>query len=545
MKRGGVVAIATVAGWYAFALAILHPLANGPVADSWIYGEAARWFRATGEFRFPGYGEAMPLAQVVYGAAWASIFGGGPASLDVACMVLAVVGGRLMYALAIRCGAREWQALAAAGLLICNPCYLFLSFSFMTEVPFLAALLGCHLAFANAEGENEIRCLWLSAILGVVAFSVRPFGGAAILGGAGAILSYEALLPPEHQASRSKMVSRLAPFAIAFVVCALIWIWLTVLRPPPWKLSLRQSHFSYLLYVSFVEYMRSGLLGPILYLGIVLSPLALLRIATKDAGKVLALGAGIFSVAIILVWAGDQYPSTPEMSCFGGWSNALILRGLPSRFLWQDWWRYVVILLGSIGAAGISFAGIEVIPKLNRGSAAVVISVAIYWTAIIPLWLFNDRYNLVMVPAGALILALVRLPDRRRSKVAAFTMITAMGLLSVGGVYSYQRGLAAVIAARDALERKGIPRAAIDAGYELNGLELYRFSHTPEDTPDTPAMESGIPMITSAGIDEYTVASHPFQGTTIAGRIAYPGPFGIGQRELYILRRVDPEKPAP
>jgi Dolichyl-phosphate-mannose-protein mannosyltransferase len=541
MRRGGVVAIGAVAGWYAFALAILHPLANGPVADSWLYGEAARWFRATGEFRFPGYTEAMPLAQVVYGAAWGSIFGGGPASLDVACMMLAVIGGLLMYALAIRCGAREWQALAAAGLMVCNPCYLFLSFSFMSEVPFIAALLACHLAFANAEGENEIQWLWLSAIFGVVAFSVRPFGGAAILGAAGAILLYDAMLPPARQASRAKMASMLAPFAIAFVACALIWIWLTVLKPPPWKLSLRQSHFSYLLYVSFVEYTRSGLLGPILYLGIVLSPMALLRLETKDAGKVIALGAGIFSVAMILVWAGDQYPSTPEMSCFGGWSNALILRGLPSRFLWQDSWRYVVMLLGSIGAAGIIFACIDAIPKLNRASSAVLIAVAIYWAAIIPLWLFNDRYDLVIVPAGALVLALAPLPNRRMTKVAALTMTTAMGLLSLGGVYSYQRGLAAVIAARDTLQREGIPRSAIDAGYELNGLELYRFSHTSEDTL---AMESGIPMVTSERIDEYTLASHPFQGTTIMGRIAYPGPFGIGKRELYILRRTDTGKPA-
>jgi hypothetical protein len=145
------------------------------------------------------------------------------------------------------------------------------------------------------------------------------------------------------------------------------------------------------------------------------------------------------------------------------------------------------------------------------------------------------------VPAGALVLALAPLPNRRMTKVAALTMTTAMGLLSLGGVYSYQRGLAAVIAARDTLQREGIPRSAIDAGYELNGLELYRFSHTSEDTL---AMESGIPMVTSERIDEYTLASHPFQGTTIMGRIAYPGPFGIGKRELYILRRTDTGKPA-
>src|SRR5271170_7347992 len=190
MRRGDLaVAVGVVVGWYALALGVLHPLANGPVVDSWIYDEAVRWFRATGEFRFPGFTETMPIAQVLYGAAWGAIFGGRPASLDLANVVLGIVAALLLYALAIRCGARSWQALAATGLLICNPCYLFLSFSFMSEISFLAALLGAHFAFAKAEGR--IVWLWLSASLAVVAFAVRPFGGAAILGSIGAIVIYD------------------------------------------------------------------------------------------------------------------------------------------------------------------------------------------------------------------------------------------------------------------------------------------------------------------------------------------------------------------
>ncbi len=181
MRRGGAIAVGMVVGWYALALALLHPLANGPVADSWIYDEAVRWFRATGEIRFPGFTETMPVAQVIYGAGWGSIFGTSAVSLDLANAFLGIVAALLMYALAIRCGTRPWQALAAAGLLVCNPCYLFLSFSFMSEIAFLTALLGSHLAFANAECERQGPYLWLSASLAVVAFAVRPFGGAAIL----------------------------------------------------------------------------------------------------------------------------------------------------------------------------------------------------------------------------------------------------------------------------------------------------------------------------------------------------------------------------
>src|SRR5271170_2709303 len=180
MRRAGWAAAAVVVGWYLFALLILHPLTDAPVVDSWLYGSAVRRFLRTGEMRFAGFTQAMPIAQVFYGVGWAHVFGGNSVSLEFATVTLAVLCGVMFHALAIRCGAPRWQALAATGLLICNPCFLFLSFSFMTEVPFLAALLGSHLAFAHAEGERRISFLWLSASLALIAFAVRPFAGAII-----------------------------------------------------------------------------------------------------------------------------------------------------------------------------------------------------------------------------------------------------------------------------------------------------------------------------------------------------------------------------
>jgi len=537
MRRGGAVAIGVVVGWYALALALVHPLANAPVADAWIYDESVRLFRATGELRFPGFTEVMPVAQVIYGAAWGTIFGVGPASLDLAGVFLGIIAALLMYALAMRCGARWWQALAAAGLLICNPCYLFLSFSFMSEVPFLAALLASQLAFAKAEKGKTIPYLWLAASLAVVAFAVRPFAGATILGSVSAMLIYDDRRPLRSRAAMLQLVPMLTPFVLALAGCALFWIWLTVLRPPPWKLVQNTKLMAYIFEVPLTAYLRMGIIGPLIYLGTVLSPMALLRVASKDTVRALALGGGIFIATLILIHLGGRYPATPEMSCFGGWSNVLILHGMGSRFEWHDGWRYVVALLGSIGGAGLIFATTDVIPELNRASAAVLITASIYWAAMIPLWFFNDRYFLLLVPPGALILALAPMPENLTAKVAALAMTAAMGLMSLGGTYSYQRGLAAIVAARDMLEKKGIPRSAIDAGYELNGMDLYRFPKRGEESkPD----EAGVAMITSSEVADYTIASQPFAGTQVMGTISYPGPFGFGAREMYLLQRVHP-----
>jgi hypothetical protein len=163
-----------------------------------------------------------------------------------------------------------------------------------------------------------------------------------------------------------------------------------------------------------------------------------------------------------------------------------------------------------------------------------VIAAVLYWAATIPLWFYNDRYYLVMVPAGAIVLALAPLPRSRLVKAVGLAMTLAMGLMSLGGTYAYQRGMAVILATRNELEREGVPRSAIDAGYTLNGEDLYRY---PKHGIETMELEAGIPMITSQQVDEYTMASEPLAGTQVVRRLKWPGPFGLGHRYFYLVKK--------
>lgn len=534
MRRAGWAAAAAVVGWYVFALAILHPLTDAPVVDSWLYAFSVRRFLRTGEIRFAGFTQAMPIAQVIYGVGWSHAFGANSVSLEISVVTLAVLCGVMFHALAIRCGASRWQALAATGLLVCNPCFTFLSFSFMTEIPFLTALIAAHLAFAKAGGRREHLWLWIAAALAVIAFMIRPFGAMAIAGCAGAMLLYDAGLPRANRWDRVQWIRMTAPFVVALAVCAWLWIWLTVLSPKPWDLQLNENNFAYIFRVPLASYLRAGVLGPALYLGMVLSPLAILQLTTPRWRRVAIGGAGIFAAALILMWMDNRLPVTPECSCFGGWRNVLILRGGSSRFSWDGDWQYAFLTLASFGAAGLIAAFADIFRTLSRAAAAIVIAALIYWAATIPLWFYNDRYYLVMVPAGAIVLALAPLPRSKMVRAAGFAMTLAMGLMSLGGTYAYQRGLAAILATRNELEHEGVPRSAIDAGYALNGEDLYRY---PKHGIETMKLEAGIPMITSQKVDEYTIASEPIAGTEVVRRLKWPGPFGLGHRYFYLVKK--------
>ena len=534
MRRAGWAVAAIVIGWYVFALAILHPLTDAPVVDSWLYASAVRRFLRTGEIRWAGFTQAMPVVQVLYAAAWARAFGANAVSLEISTVLIAIACGVMFYALAIRCGARRWQALAATGLLICNPCFTFLSFSFMTEIPFLALVVATYLAFANATGDRARWWLWLTAALAVIAFMIRPFGAMTIAGCAGAILLYDSGLMGKHRLNIARLLPMLMPFAVALTLSTLIWIWLTVLGPKPWDLQRDENHFAYIFMVSPAVYLRAGVLGPLLYLGTVLAPLALLQLATVRWRRAAIVGAAIFASALLLMWIDRSLPVTPEYSCFGGWHNVLILRGLSNRFFWESDWQYAFLGLGSLGAAGLIVAFATIFMRMRRVAAAIVIGSMIYWVATIPLWFYNDRYYLVLVPAGAIVLALAPLPRARLVKSAAFAMTLAMGLMSLGGTYSYQRGLGVILAARNTLEHEGVPRSSIDAGYSLNGEDLYRY---PKHGIDTMKLEAGIPMITSPKVDEYTIASDGIVGAEIVRRFKVPGPFGLGHRYFYLVRK--------
>jgi hypothetical protein len=534
MRRAGWAAAAAVVGWYGFALFILHPLTDAPVVDSWLYGSAVRRFMRTGEIRFAGFTQAMPIAQVVYGVAWAHLFGANSVSLEISTVIAAVLCGVMFHALAIKCGAPRWQALAATGLLICNPCFTFLSFSFMTEIPFLTSMVAAHLAFAKAEGRREQWWLWLSAAMAVIGFLIRPFAAMAIAGCVGAMLLYDTGAKDASRWDRARVIKMMAPFGVALAICAGLWIWLTVLGPKPWDLAQNEKHFHYIFMVPLANYLRAGVLGPALYLGTVLSPLAILQFTTPRWRRVARGGAGIFAGALILMWMDNRMPVTPEYSCFGGWHNVLILRGDPNRFSWDGDWQYAFLALASFGAAGLIVAFSEIFRTLGRGAAAIVIAAMTYWAATIPLWFYNDRYYLVLVPAGAIVLALAPLPRSRLVQAAGFAMTLAMGLLSLGGTYAYQRGLAVILATRNQLEHEGVPRSAIDAGYALNGEDLYRY---PKHGIETMKLESGIPMITSEKVGQYTIASGPIAGTDVVRRLEWPGPFGLGHRYFYLVKK--------
>jgi hypothetical protein len=509
--------------WYGLVYCLIRPLTGAPVGDSWVYEHAVVHFNRTGEIQFAGFTQALPVAQVLYGALWSRIFGATSPSLDLSTAVLGMIGGLLLYYLARRCGAGVGSASAAAALLVCNPCYLFLSFSFMTEVPFIAALLASYLAFAHATAGSR-KWLWLAGFAAAVGFAIRPFTVTAIGGEAAALF----IRGRKEREKRLARLANLTPLIVALIVCAGFWLWIIVLNPEPWmfKYQMHRLRSGFWL-VPLRTYLVRGFLAPAIYLGAVLSPLAAVH-AVARWGSRLAMGIVTLTGIAVLLTHGSVTDLT-SITCFGGSCSALVLNGQPLHRL-PAWLAWSMLVIGVIGFAGICSAVCEVVRSGDRVVIALLSGTVMYWLLMPCLWFFSDRYDLVTVPAAGLILALAR-PERWQASMATAGMTIVLAFVSVAGTASYHCSMQQVVNQTEILLRQGIPRRQIDAGYSLNGRDLYVYP-----VGGQTEHEPSIPLVIGSSILPYVIATSRMPNTAIWREFSGCGPLGFGDRPLFVLK---------
>lgn len=162
-------------GWGALWL-ILPPQHEYPIIDDWIYAGAARNLAATGVFQMPAMSQANLVGQSVWGAGWIQLFGFSFTILTYSTLILALAGLLACYSIARALGIAPGGALLATALLGVNPLWVHLSASFMTDVPFMAALLlACWCYLRGLQEGNEVLLL-IGGVFTGWAFTIRQFG---------------------------------------------------------------------------------------------------------------------------------------------------------------------------------------------------------------------------------------------------------------------------------------------------------------------------------------------------------------------------------
>lgn len=167
--------LALAAIWL-LTISIVPPRGDFPLNDDWIYAKVVQHLADTGEFQSNPYADPTFIAQAYWGAAFVKLFGFSFDTLRLSTLVLGLVAIWSVCWCAIEAGlSRRWAFFCGLTLLV-NPIMLNLSYTFMTDVPFVACFGLAVAAFTRAHRTGRLRWIWYANAFAVCAFFVRQFG---------------------------------------------------------------------------------------------------------------------------------------------------------------------------------------------------------------------------------------------------------------------------------------------------------------------------------------------------------------------------------
>ena len=485
-------------------LLIVPPTLDQPLIDDWNYQLSVRHLVEDGKLWVAPWTATTLVLQVAWGALFAWAFGVEPAVLRVSTLVACFGGVLACHALFREVGATRARALVGALAVWLNPVVFALSYTFMTDVPFLALLSVS--AWATVRGVRREHLGWIaleSAVAGL-AFLIRQQGVLLPLCAVGWMLLWG---PTRFRAAWWRTIAAgLGPCAVAMAAYYGWASWASGVPPTQedYVASIRRAGVWGALDLAW----RIGVVG-LFYLGLFVLPVVLGAAKHLPAAWRRTAPATRHLVVVALggmaIWArwfagehdGRTFPFIP-------WGSILHEDGLGvldadgTRPHVLPLWAFAglaIVCALSIAAAVILVVGRE----RRRRTAAERRSVAPLGGLLLALGLGQlagavppslhirqfitfDRYFLPLLPF-ALALLFWGLRGRRFVPAPAWALLAVLAVVDVLGVqdwFAFKR--AQWDAATWLVEDQGVPLRQIDAAVQWDGTHFYEYGlANPED----------------------------------------------------------------
>lgn len=164
-----------LAAWFAALVLIVSPLGNFPIADDWAYAASVRWL-LEGRLRISEFAGPAAITNIAWGSLFCLPTGFNYTALRVSTIFAAILAIYAFNAVLTHAGQpRSARALACA-LLAANPIFLSTSYTFQTDVLFLALFLLSCLATMEGVRRASIGRLVVASIVTLLATLSRQIG---------------------------------------------------------------------------------------------------------------------------------------------------------------------------------------------------------------------------------------------------------------------------------------------------------------------------------------------------------------------------------
>jgi hypothetical protein len=446
---------------------IANPFTKAGFCDDWSYAHVAMKLAETGHMQYNEWGNPLILFQCLWALPWIRLFGFSLPVLGASMVPLTLAFVLMVYATGREIGLRPVTSGFAAITMGTSPLFLILAASFMTDVCGCLFSLICvyaTLKSAHAEsGSIASRWLWILALAGLVGGANRQIVWVAPL----------SLIPYLFWIRRRDSQFRVHAAAAYLISIGAIVLLLHDFGQPFSPMMMTDEQKAWVLRHHAAGAAR--LIVQFLMMAIMLSgpafcclvPLLRRKRPLWVVGSVVA----VFMIAIAQIVSG--YPSAPYgnhiLSPTGplGASAAPPLSS-PVRVALTFAVDFCILMLLVNARGALSWGAL----CSDRTAHVFAIFSCGYLFLLLPgafTGFCFDRHILPMLPL--VILEVLRRISRFARTVPVFAWAVAVVFAGYGVVltHDYFSGMRARIAAAEALQRTGVPRNHISAGFEYDG----------------------------------------------------------------------------
>lgn len=157
------------------AIIFVNPIGEFPLNDDWVYTYSVRQLLA-GNWHILDIVSMSLAGQVIWGTLFCLPLGFSYLALRLSVVLLGYLGVLGSYQLFSENGVNTKWALLGAILIGFNPIYFSLSFTFMTDVPFLTLCIWALVYYYRALKRSTYFPLFVAALLSVFAVWIRQVG---------------------------------------------------------------------------------------------------------------------------------------------------------------------------------------------------------------------------------------------------------------------------------------------------------------------------------------------------------------------------------
>ena len=503
------------------SILIVNPVGDFPIGDDWQYGYPVKTWVEDGMMEFKGVFAPNVLLQVAFGYLFCKMGGSFDFTwLRLSTLTLGILAIIYFFKTIKLLNVSGKIALFTSITLLFNPLFYYLSFTFFTDVPFLALCIISIYYFVKYLDLRKIQFIGWAVFWAVASFYIRQPGLLLIP----AFVIYIIL---ENRFSKKSLLIGVSLFFIAFATYFILEKWIK----PSLSISENFVQVGDQFYAALVEkplftaieWIKKGIKSFIYlgFFGLPFTPLLWNKMyGEKLAGIKTIYLMLVFNVVLFssLVFIGKTFP-------FGG--NILFNCGLGSELLADvytlglhntpklpEWALLAIQLLSQLSATFLFiyiFKKFRTLSPLQKKLSLFLVIFNLIYLPVMSITSFFDRYLLPTIVSFFIVLSFLVEINYGRQAIWKFIPLLLLCCFSLLATKDFMVWNKAKNQAFLFLRKSGVSIKEMDAGYEYNGFYNYHFPKAEQEGRSFWWITDNQFMITFGPVKGYhAIASFPY-----------------------------------